>query len=57
MIDTERAEILLKATKAILTKCNESVQLLDVMHQTAIWDGVECDSGCLLEEITELLSD
>ena len=51
----ERAIILLKATKDILTTCDESGFVLDVMSTTAIWDEAECDGYCLKEEIEDLL--
>ena len=51
----DRMKVLLKATKDILTKCDNSGYVLNAMEQTAIWDSVECDGNCLLEEITELL--
>lgn len=53
----DRAKILLKATKDILTKCHDSFYVLDVMSVTAIWDEAECDGYCLKEEITELLKE
>jgi hypothetical protein len=51
----ERAEILLKATLDILTKCDNSRNVLNVMSTTAVWDEAECDGYCLKEEIEELL--
>ena len=53
----ERMEVLLKATKDILNKCNQSSYVLEVMAVTAIWDEAECDGNCLLEEVTELLEE
>lgn len=53
--EEERAIILLKATKEILQKQEDSSIVLDILEQTAIWDGVECDGYCLLEEIGYLL--
>lgn len=51
----ERSKILLKAAFEILTKCNDSAFVLNVLEQTAIWDGVKCDGYCLFEEIEILL--
>lgn len=52
-----RAKILLKATHEILTKCNEAAYVQNVMSVTAIWDEVECDGNCLMEEIGELIEE
>lgn len=52
---TQRARVLLQATRDILTKCNESPFVEDVMGVTAVWDNVDCDGHCLLEEIDDLL--
>ena len=52
---TNRAKTLLKATYDILKKCDESYYVLDVLEQTAVWDGCECDGYCLMEEIEDLL--
>jgi len=48
---------LLKATRDILTKCDQSHYVLDVMSTTAIWDNAECDGGCLLSEINDILGE
>lgn len=48
---------LLRATLDILEVCNESNTVKDVMSVTAIWDGVECDGNCLMEEIGDLLEE
>ena len=53
----ERQEILLKATHDILKKCEEGPYVKDVFEQTAVWDDVDCDAGCLMEEISCLLED
>lgn len=53
--DIERAFILLNATMEILNKCKDSSIILDPMCVTSVWDGVECDGHCLLEEISELI--
>lgn len=51
-----RAEILLQAAYDILQKCDEGPYVKNVMDETAIWDGVECDGLCLMEDIGELLN-
>ncbi len=53
----EQAKKLLQATKDILTECDDGMYVRDVMEVTAIWDEVECDGNCLLEEITILLEE
>lgn len=52
---SERRDILLKATYDILKKCHDSYYVLDVLAQTAVWDEVDCDGLCLMEEIAEIL--
>ena len=54
-MDEERAKILLKATYDLLHKQTESPYVLNMLSETAIWDGAECDGYCLMEEIAELL--
>lgn len=53
----ERAKILLKATYDILQKQKDSPYVLNILCQTAIWDGVECDGYCLYEDIEALLEE
>ena len=53
----DRAYIMLKAARDILHKCRDSVYVTDVFTETAIWDGVECDGYCLMEEIEELVEE
>ena len=38
-------------TRGILEKCNDSFYVLNVLEVTAVWDGVECDGFCLLDDI------
>ncbi len=47
----KRAKILLKATRDILQKCDESPYVLNVLEVTAKWDGVMCDGYCLKDDI------
>lgn len=49
----DRAKTLLKATHEILQKQEESPFVLNVLEQTTIWDGVECDGYCLKEDIED----
>lgn len=46
-----REHILLRAARYILRKCDNASYTLDPMFTTAVWDGVDCDGMCLLEEI------
>jgi hypothetical protein len=47
----DRKTILLRATYDILKSCDEGPYVKNVFEQTAIWDEVECDGYCLMEEI------
>ena len=49
----ERAIILLKATYEILKQQEESPIVLNILEQTAVWDGVECDGYCLKDDIKD----
>ena len=51
----ERADILLKATYDILQKQKDSPYVLNILEQTAVWDGAECDGYCLMEDIEDYL--
>lgn len=53
----ERALILLQATLDILKTCESHPFVVDVFETTAIWDEVECDGNCLMEEIEQLIND
>lgn len=48
---------LLLAARDILTKCQNSPCVEDVMSVTAIWDDAECDGYCLLNEINDLITE
>lgn len=49
------AKVLLKATYELLSKCDDSSYVLNVLEQTTVYDGVECDGYCLMEDIENLL--
>lgn len=53
----KRAIILLKATSDILEKLDDTPYVLSFFEQTAVWDGVDCDGYCLMEEVNELLEE
>ena len=47
----ERAKILLKATKDLLEKQDNSCYVLNILNQTVFYDGVDCDGSCLKDDI------
>ncbi len=53
--DLSTHQKLLRATYQLLKKQDNSCYVLDVLHQTSVWDGVTGDGGCLLEEIESYL--
>lgn len=54
-IKEDRKDILLKAAYDLLRTQHKSHYVLNILTTTAIWDDVECDGGCLMEEIADLL--
>lgn len=52
-----RAIILLKATSDILKKVEKDHYAQVFFGKTAVWDDVECDGYCLMEEINDLLEE
>lgn len=47
----ERAKTLLKATKELLEKQENSSYVINVLKQTIVYDGVEYDGVCLKDDI------
>lgn len=47
----ERAKILLKATKELLEKQEDSCYVLNLLAETVFYDGVDCDGTCLKDDI------
>lgn len=47
----ERAKILLKATKDLLEKQENSYYVLNLLTETVFYDGVDCDGTCLKDDI------
>ena len=45
------ARVLLKAAYEIFKQCDDSYYVLNVLEQTTVYDGVECDGYCLMEDI------
>lgn len=54
-MNEDRATILLKAVLEILNKCDEGPYVKDFFGETAFYDGVECDSLFLREDIEDFL--
>ena len=54
-MNTPRELILLKAAYDLLKLQDDNPYTLNVLAETAVWDSAECDGGCLLSEIGELL--
>ncbi len=52
----ERQLILLKASYFLLKKQDASPYTLNLLEETVIYEGVECDGYCLMEEIAEELN-
>ena len=51
----ERSEVLLRACLDLLTKCDESRTVEDVMFLTTIYDDATCDGFCLKDDIESYL--
>lgn len=47
----ERAKVLLKATRKLLEKQENSCYVLDLLNQAVFYDGVNCDGHCLKDDI------
>lgn len=47
----DRATVLLKAALDILSQCENSPVVLEVLGVTTFYDGTECDGACLKDDI------
>ena len=47
----ERAKTLLKATKELLEKQENSSYVLNLLEETVLYDEAECDGTCLKDDI------
>ena len=47
----DRAKTLLKATKDLLEKQDNSYYVLNLLEETVFYDGAECDGTCLKDDI------
>jgi len=48
---SKRAVELLKVVREIMQRQNESGYVLNILEETAFYDGAECDGYCLLDDI------
>ena len=48
---------LLRAAYQLLQKQEDSPYVLNLLGESTVWDGVECDGGCLMEEVKALLDE
>ncbi len=53
----ERAVILLKATRELLSKQYKSHYVLNMLETTVFYDDAECDGSCLIDDIGYLLDE
>lgn len=51
----KRARELLEATYELLQRQDESPWVLNLLEETVYYDEAECDGGCLMEDIEDLL--
>jgi len=53
----DRAITLLRAAKELLEKQKDSYYVLNMLAETVVYDGAECDGSCLIEDIGYLLEE
>ncbi|HHZ97439.1 MAG TPA: hypothetical protein EYN67_18295 [Flavobacteriales bacterium] len=53
----DRLLILARAAYQLLKKQDESSYVLNLLGESTVWDGVECDGYCLMEELKSQLID
>ena len=53
----KREHLLLKVAYQLLKQQDDSCYVLNLLEETTVWDGVDCDGYCLMEEIGVLLRD
>ena len=53
----QREHLLLKVAYQLLKQQDDSCYVLNLLEETTVWDGVDCDGYCLMEEIGVLLRD
>ena len=55
--ELERAVILLKAARELLSKQYKSHYVLNMLETTVFYDDAECDGSCLIDDIGYLLDE
>ena len=53
----ERAKILLKAARNLLSKQKKAYFVLNLLEETVHYDGADCDGSCLIDDIDALLEE
>ena len=53
--DNDRLLILARAAFQLLKKQEASHYVLDLLGESTVWDGVECDGHCLMGELEDIL--
>ena len=53
--EDERFLVLMRAAYQLLKKQEESSYVLNLLGETTVWDGVECDGYCLMKEMRDIL--
>lgn len=48
-----RAEVLLKATRDLLRKCDDGPFVKNALEETVFYDEADCDGFCLMEDIEQ----
>ena len=51
----DRAMVLLKACLTLLDKQKESHYVLNLLEETVVYDGTDCDGDCLSDDIKDYL--
>ena len=54
--ELREAKILLKASRDLLNKQNETIYVLNLLEETVEYHGVECDGYCLIDDIDDWLA-
>ena len=51
----DRKTLLLKAAYDLLKKQHQTSEVLNLLAETAFYDGTDCDGNCLMEDIADEL--
>ena len=54
--ELREAKILLKASRDLLNKQNETIYVLNLLEETVEYHGTECDGYCLIDDIDDWLA-